>query len=114
MCAWQALGPRDVRRWDEDLNALADAVAESAEIFNQDGRLVWLNAGKLIPVSRIILREIITTHVVTKNLINHGTADEPNWTREYVPFVPHEQALRALLTAEARKDCSLIARAPKA
>jgi hypothetical protein len=46
---------------------VADAVADSgAELFNQGGRLVWLNAGTLVQVNKTVLLEIITKHVATK------------------------------------------------
>jgi hypothetical protein len=86
--AGSACGGRDPY---EDLNSLADAVADSAEIFNHDGCLVWLNAGALIPVSGTVLREIITKHVVTQRLVNHGTAEEPNWTLVYSPYEPTQK-----------------------
>src|SRR5215831_15312798 len=35
-----------------------------------------------------VLRQFITKHVVTLRLVNHGTADKPNWGRESLPFVP--------------------------
>jgi len=98
--------------WNRDLNSLADAVAETGEIFDHNGQLVWLNEGKLIPVSGAILRRIIGRRVVTRRLVNHGTPAEPNWACEYLPFVPNEMALRMLLTAENRKEGSLIAPAP--
>jgi len=49
-----------------DINALADAiVASGAEIYNQSNRLVHLDAGKLVPVPRDQLPDIIGKHVVS-------------------------------------------------
>jgi len=72
-----------------------------------------LNAGALVPVTRSILLEIITKNVATPRLTNRGTEDDPNWTCVYAPLVPDEKTLRTLLTAETRKEGSLLARAMK-
>ena len=92
---------------------MADAVAATREIFDHNGQLVWLDAGKLIPVSGAVLRGIIGRRVVTQRLVNHGTPAEPNWTCEYSPFVPTDAALRCLL-GENPKEGSLLARVPPA
>jgi hypothetical protein len=107
---WQAQGPRDYQQWEKDINSLADAVSEAAPIYNHDGMLVWLKDGKLIQVAGNVLHEIIRQYVVTPQLVNNNGI----WTCDYLPFVAPEQAVRTLLTAETRKDGSLIARAPKA
>jgi hypothetical protein len=45
-----------------DARALSDALAESAELYNLDGRLHWLNdAGELVQVTRDILLKIKRT-----------------------------------------------------
>jgi hypothetical protein len=70
-----------------DVNALMDAiVASGAEIYNRDGRLVHLDGGKLVPVPRDQLPEIIGRHLVTKRPVNRGTADEPHYEIEYSAF----------------------------
>ena len=93
---------------------MADAIAQTGEVFDHNGQLVWLNAGSLIPVSGAVLRGIIGRRVVTRQLVNHGTPAEPNWACEYLPFVPTDAALKCLLNAERRQDGSLLARAPPA
>jgi hypothetical protein len=30
--------------------------------------------------------------------VNRGSADKPNWEREYCPFVPNDRLLKAVLT----------------
>ena len=107
ICIWRGRDPY------EDLNSLADAIAQTGEVFDHNGQLVWLNAGSLIPVSGAVLRGIIGRRVVTRRLVNHGTPAEPNWVCEYLPFVPNEMALRMLLNAENPKEGSLLARAPR-
>lgn len=107
---WQAQGPRDYQQWEKDINSLADAVAEAAPIYNHDGMLVWLNDGKLIPVAGVVLHKIIQRYVVTPQLVNNNGT----WTCKYLPFVAPEQAVRIMLTAENRKEGSLLARATKA
>jgi hypothetical protein len=52
----------------DDLNALADAIAQSPDIFSLNGKLVWLKNGQLLTVSATILAEIIATRVVTVHL----------------------------------------------
>jgi hypothetical protein len=82
---------------------LADAVAETAEIYNRNGQLVWLTGGQLVPLSRDALREIITQHVAIKQLVNNGSAAEPTWTSAFVPLIPDEKILRTLLNADKRE-----------
>jgi hypothetical protein len=96
-----------------DLNAVADAIVASAKLRNCNGSLIWLNGGKLIPVSAAVLSEIIPQHVVTERLINRGSTSEPNWVVEYRPLAPPtEKALATLLRAEKLEEGSLRARAP--
>jgi hypothetical protein len=97
----------------EDLNLVADAVIAAGGIINFQGRLIWLKDGKLVPVTEGVLHEFISTRVVSMQLINRGTTDNPNWTLEYPPFrPPTERALRTMLTAETKEQGSLFARAP--
>jgi hypothetical protein len=72
----------------EDLNALADAIAQSPNIFILNDRLVWLHNGKLVPLSGNTLPEFIAANVVTLHLTNRATADNPNWQKIYTPFRP--------------------------
>jgi hypothetical protein len=110
MFEWHAQGPRDYGQWEKDVNGLADAIAATAPIFNHNGGLVWLKDGKLIPVALVMLNEIIREHIVTPRLVNR----DGTWTCEYLPFIAPDAAVRTMLTAEARKDGSLLARAPRA
>jgi hypothetical protein len=100
ICIWRGRDPY------EDLNSLADAIAQTGEVFDHNGQLVWLNAGSLIPVSGAVLRGIIGRRVVTRRLVNHGTPAEPNWVCEYLPFVPPNAALRCLLGENPKEVCS--------
>jgi len=54
--------------------------------------LIWLNEGKLVSVSGAVLREFISKHIVTLRLVNNGTAEEPNWVREFSPLVPPQRS----------------------
>jgi hypothetical protein len=52
---------------------LRDAVVESADLFNVDGGLFWCNgAGELVQVTRNVLLEIVSQHVVEKRLVQRG------------------------------------------
>jgi hypothetical protein len=110
MFEWHAQGPRDYGQWEKDVNGLADAIAATAPIFNHNGSLVWLKNEELIPVALVVLNEIIQEYIVTPRLVNNNGT----WTCRYLPFVAPDAAVRTMLTAEARKDGSLLARAPKA
>jgi len=46
---------------DENLGLLAEAIAKSAHLFNQGGRLVWIHARELRSVDTGILRELTKT-----------------------------------------------------
>ena len=80
--------------------------------FNSDGRLLWLNEGKLVRATPPILLEIIAKHAAIKHLVNHGTEGEPNWAVKYIPLVPDQKTLRSFFTTEKRQG-SLIARVTK-
>jgi len=97
----------------EDIAALADAVAATGDFFDRDGVVVWLSEeGQLVPASGPVLREVIERRIVTRWLMNRGTAIEPRWVREYVPFVVNNVALGMLLKGETKKDGSLLLRVP--
>jgi len=98
----------------EDLCLVADAIAQTDEILDHNGRLIQIQNGKLVPITMDVLREIISTRIVSMQLVNRGTAHEPNWTLEYPPFKPPtERALQTLLRAEKKEEGSLTARVPK-
>ena len=75
-------------RGPEDANRLTDAVAEKlvTELFNVDGSLFWLDAGRLVPANKNVLRDLITRHFVSVRLANHGTIDAPRWEYDYFSF----------------------------
>jgi hypothetical protein len=99
------------REQTEDACILADAIAGSAaDLFARDDAIIWIVAGRCMPVTPDILREIIAKHVVTKQLVSQGTISEV----AYVPVEPDEKMLHTLLMTRRREDGSLIARLPKA
>jgi hypothetical protein len=91
------------------LSGLLDALQGCTPLL--DDRLVWLNNGERVPISGAVLAEIISTNVVPVRLTNRGSAEKPNWVREYHAFTPpSEKALHHLLRAENRDEGSLLAR----
>jgi len=106
LLTWTAQSPRDVRQWAEDLNNLADAIIDVAEICNQRGSLVWVNAtDDVVPFAGPALRTIIEKSIVIPQLVNSKS--------QFVPFTPGDGIIKTLLIAEDRNEGSLIARAPK-
>jgi hypothetical protein len=82
----------------KDIENLAHAVADTAEIFNVNGALRRVNnAGQLSSVGIDALFEVINTRLATPRLTNRGTADKPNWIVELVPLELPEMILRAVL-----------------
>jgi hypothetical protein len=69
----------------EDANRLTDAVAEAAiaELFELNGGLFWLDKGRLVPVNKDVLRNIIARHIVAMRLVNRGG---DKWESEFYPF----------------------------
>ena len=52
-------------------------MASEADLFDQDnGRLVWLNEGQPVQVTKAVLLEIISNYLVTKHLKSTGTVCE--------------------------------------
>src|SRR5262249_25100381 len=71
---------------------------DTCEIFNVNGALRRVNnAGQLTSVGIDALFDVINTRIATPRLINHGTTDNPNWTRDFVPLQLPEITLRAVL-----------------
>jgi hypothetical protein len=83
-----------------EINQLADAIADVAQLFNRNGELVHLSEGKLRPIDKDVLVEIIAKYVRVPQLKNSGTEDEPRWACEYAPYTPSEEVLEALLDTE--------------
>jgi hypothetical protein len=90
----------------DDLNALADAIAQSPDIFSLNGKLVWLKNGQLLTVSATILAEIIATRVVTVHLTNRGTPDQPNWTTALSNHQPKKLSTTSSEQKIATKEAS--------
>jgi hypothetical protein len=65
---WRGLDP------DDDTNRLIEAIAEKAitRLFNLDGGLVLFSDGQTIPVTRVILHEIITKIIAGVRLVAHA------------------------------------------
>jgi hypothetical protein len=66
----------------EDTNRLADAIAESVKLFNHDGALVRLDDGRLVPVNRAALRDLITQHICAVRLIERDGI----WCEDYFTY----------------------------
>jgi hypothetical protein len=82
---------REVFVWygrDGDQSRLTAVIARRAitELFNEDGQLVRLHAGRLVPVNKEDMREIITRHVKTLRPVNRGTDSEPQWEVDFYSF----------------------------
>jgi hypothetical protein len=71
-----------------DESRLTAAIAErtKTELFNVEGRLVYLVDGQFVPVVKAYMREIVSYHIRTPKPINHGTPDAPQWGVELVPL----------------------------
>jgi hypothetical protein len=109
------LGGRSIIVWEEsgdpyrNLDRLVNAITESeVDLYNQDGAVVWLTGGRLVPVNLAVLTEIVEQFVCTKSVRNVGTIDAPIYERRYVGFKVGDMTLRLLIQ---RGD--LLARAPK-
>jgi hypothetical protein len=95
-----------------EAKALADAVVGALgriDIFDDNGRIVFLAQGRLHPVNGVVLREIIRANFATKHLVTTGTG----LSVEYRPVEVSELVIRMLLTA-APQDGGLIGRVPLA
>jgi hypothetical protein len=96
-----------------NLALLADLIAKLPNIFEFDGRLVWLDAGVLHFVNKEFLPKIIQEHIVIQALVNRGTADKQNWERVFRPLEVDQRTL-ILLLREPRERGGLFGRVPKA
>src|SRR5215831_3212692 len=94
-------------------NLLSDALAETAELFNVNGQLMWLdNRGQLVLATMNVLHDLIPQHVALKQLRNTGTDAEPRWVAEYVPYIPDPRIVRDLFSGE-RREGGLLPRVTK-
>jgi len=67
----------------QDINALADAIASAIELFNHNGTLVRLgDDGELVPVNFADFRVLIDQRICTLRLMRKGT----KWRKEFYPF----------------------------
>jgi hypothetical protein len=84
----KASDTREVFIWhgrDDDQSRLTAVIARNAitELFNEDGQLVRLHAGRLVPVNKQAMHEIVTKHVRSMRLVNRGTDSEPQWEADF-------------------------------
>jgi len=91
-----------------EVNTLSDALAEVAKLYNQDGALIWLDAGQRIRVLPAVLPQIIFRHIATERLANNGDG----WVVEYISLVVDERTLRCLLMPD-RRSGGLLERVPR-
>jgi hypothetical protein len=61
-------------RGSDDSKRLAGTIAEScaAELFSANKNLVCLTAGKLVPATLAVLREVIGRHIASVKLVDRG------------------------------------------
>ena len=81
------LGNRRLHHWSGtdrqvDIAVLAVAIAATGELFNHNGTLVQLRDGKLIPISRNELQELITRHVAAVRVVKRDGV----WQREFYSY----------------------------
>jgi len=88
-------------------NSLADCLAECVDLVNLNGNPVWVNQGRLVPVTMNTLHEIVPQYIATKELVNRGTESAPNWALVYIPFVPDSRLVRDLFSSERREGALL-------
>ena len=76
----------------EDMALLNEAIAASANLFNVNGVLMYVNDDNstLERITKFTLPEIVRKHVVIKRLVNHGSEDAPIWKCEYFTDGTHE------------------------
>jgi hypothetical protein len=95
----------------EDACILADCIAGgNADLFDQDGSVMWVAAGRCVPVNPEVLREICKLFVVTKHPRENANG---LWEVEYRPYESDQKTLHTLLMAKTRAEGSLMARLPK-
>jgi hypothetical protein len=76
---------------------LATAIAEAADLYEYEGRVMLLVEGELAIVTTALLANTIRANLVRKGLRNVGTVEKPVWERAYAPVEVGEVALRLLL-----------------
>ena len=118
-CVWNPNRPRVwappgfVDPYAEE-NALADMLADVAPLYVKDEILVYLDEGKLRPVSADVLREIVGKFIKLPKLTNHGSESEPDWICELVAYEASPEMLEALLDTErAWHEGALSSRVPQ-
>jgi hypothetical protein len=89
-------GPTEVYALNSAMPVLADAIAEAADLYEFDGRIVVLADGEPRIVTPAVLAEAIRANLVRKSLRNVGDA----WERAFVPVEVGEMVLRLLLQDE--------------
>ena len=72
--------------------------------------MVYLDKGKLRPVDRDVLIEIIAKYIKLPKLTNRGSESEPDWVCEHVAYEASPEMLETLLSAENWFEGNLSAR----
>jgi hypothetical protein len=68
----------------QDQQRLAEAIADSIELFNQDGSLVGLSSkGELVPIGFENFRKLVATNICGLRLKQNGAN---KWEREYFTY----------------------------
>jgi len=92
-------------------------------LLNVDGQLEHIDAGKRIRVNKDYYFQLVPKYVVTKRLVNRGTAENEHWECELCPYMPDERVVLALHTgrssersypAQSLAGGALVDRVPKA
>jgi hypothetical protein len=73
----------------KDVAALTEAIAASTKLYNHDGALVRLVEGRLLPVNRAALLDLIGQHICGLRLVMR----DGRWQEDYYPLafnpMPH-------------------------
>lgn len=92
--------------WEQSVCALADALADTAELFNLAGRTVLWRDGQFIPVDGTVLAELMQRYVCMP-----WVADEK---LEYVPIPTTGLIIRTLLNDQGTaREGALLPRLPR-
>jgi hypothetical protein len=90
--------PDNKHRLNKALPELASAIAETADLYQNEGRVLGLIDGKLEIVTSGVLAKIINENLARKGIRNVGTVEVPVFEREFKRVEVGEIVLRALLT----------------
>jgi hypothetical protein len=90
--------PEEKHHLNKALPGLAGAIADAADLYQSDGRVLGLIDGELGIVNTAVLAKVINENLVKKGVRNVGTVEQPVFEREYRPVEVGEVVLRMLLT----------------